>query len=320
MNIVNILKTQSIELPLYDQVLEKLYKCFDHSKTRYEMLKTEEQLQNIKNNNCYISPQFQGVAYILFFCFLDINGTKRKMNILIPKKDLKETREKNKNNEIKMYNLFVPFVDEEYYNKGAILDGKMVKTDNSTHKLEHSFIIHELYYEPLQNTILNEKHDIIKTHFLPKFDKINGCKFIVSRLYEQNQLNNLFDRLSQSKFKIIGMMFLFRTSHTYFVYTDEVGFELLRNGKPLPKHKTFDNSTQEFKMCSTNITDVYQLYDLSDNENIGIAGIPDIETSHYYRQAFKHTTSIKVSCVRSEKFGKWIPIINDCYDHVLDSL
>lgn len=320
MNVVNILKAQSIELNLYSQILDKLYKCYNHSDTRYNMLKTNEQLQLVKSNDCYVTAQFQGVAYILFFCSIEIAGSKKKMNILIPKKDLKDTKEKNKNNEIKMYNLYVPFVNEEYYNNGTIMDGKITKSNDSVHKIEHTFIVHELYYEPLKDTDLLEKYQIIKKDFLPKFEKINGCKFVVARLYEQLKLNELLDKLSLAKHKVVGLMFLFRKTKQYLVYTNENEFDILRQGKPLQNNKSYANSTQEFKMCKTKITDVYNLYDLEDDTYVEIAGIPDIATSHYYRELFLTEDSIKVHCIRSEKFKKWIPIVNDCYDHIIHSL
>jgi len=317
MNVVNILKAQPIELSLYNQILEKLYGCYNHMATRYNILKTEEQLQTIKNENCYVAAQFQGVAYILFFCVVDNNTSKKKLNILIPKKDLKDSKEKNKNNEIKMYNLFVPFVKDEYYENGTILDGKITKSINNMQKIEHSFIVHELYYKMLAETDIVEKHKIIRQDFLPKLEKLHGCKFVVSRLYEQKDLGILFSKLETAKFKVIGLMFLFRTTKTYYVYTGEEEFDLLAKGKPLPVCKSYDNSLQEFKMRATKFSDVYQLYDLDDETNIGLAGIPDIATSHYYRNIFKTETCIKVKCIRSDKFGKWIPLVNDCYDHII---
>ena len=318
MNIVNILKAQTVELTLYDQILSKLYRCYDHMATRYNILKTDEQLQTIKMSNCYVAAQFQGVAYVLFFCIVENkNNEKRKMNILIPKKDLKDTKEKNKTNEIKMYNLYIPFVKDEYYINGTILDGKITKSISNMQKIEHCFIIHELYYNSLSEVELLDKYKIIKQDFLPKLEKLQGCKFVVSRLYLQSEMGDLFSKLETSKYKVIGLMFLFKTTKTYYVYTNEEEFDLLSKGKPLPVHKKYDNSLQEFIMRSTKITDVYQLYDIEDDANIGLAGIPDIATSHFYRNIFKTETCIKVKCIRSEKFGKWIPLVDDCYDYIV---
>ena len=85
MNIVNILKAQAIELSLYPRIIEKLYASFDHAKTRYEMVTNTDQLKTIKENNCYASVQYQGVAYVLFFCCLknacralEVRGKKPK--------------------------------------------------------------------------------------------------------------------------------------------------------------------------------------------------------------------------------------------------
>ena len=142
----------------------------------------------------------------------------------------------------------------------------------------------------------------------------------MARLYEQSNVKELFDKLASTKYKIIGLMFLFKTTRQYFVYTNETEFELLCQGKPLQNNKSYANSTQEFKMTRSKITDVYDLYDLEDNTHVGIAGIPDIATSHYFRELFLTEETIKVSCLRSEKFGKWIPIVNECYDHIIPAL
>jgi hypothetical protein len=319
MNIVTILKAQAIELSLYPKVIEKLYASYEHGKTRYEMVNNAEQLKIIKENNCYTSVQYQGVAYILFFCCLDINGSKRKMNILISKKELKKTAEQNKMNEIKMFNVYIPFVAEEYYTHGSILDGKMTKSSDQN-KIGHCFLIHELYYRPYDDMDLLEKHQIIRKDFLPSFSGLK-LDFKLCRIYDLEMLPEvLFEKLQHSKNKAIGLMFLFRKTRSYYVFSNEPDFDLVRRKLPLPNVKTYDNSTQEFVMRSSGNTDVYNLYDLTDNSDVGLACIPNIETSHYYKSLFKHQEIIKVKCIRSNKFDKWIPLTDDCYDHVLNSV
>lgn len=319
MNIVNILKAQAIELSLYPEVIEKLYAAYPHADTRYEMVTNMEQLRLIRDNNCYFSIQYQGVAYILFFCYLDINGSKKRMNILISKKELKKTAEQNKMNEIKMYNVYIPFVSEEYYENGAILDGKMTKSQDSN-KISHSFLIHELYYESYKDMDLMEKHQIIRKDFIPNFSTLK-LDFKLSRIYDISLIPEvLFEKLQHSKNKAIGLMFLFRKTRSYYVFSNETDFDLVRRKLPLPNIKSYDNSVQEFKMECTPSTDVYNLYDLTDNTSIGLACIPNIETSHYFRKQFKHNGIIKVKCIRSDKFDKWVPLVDECYDHILDSL
>jgi len=321
MNIVNILQARAIELSLYPKVIEKLYASYEHAKTRYEMVTTNEQLQIIKQNNCYVSVQYQGVAYILFFCSIQIDGNdkEKRMNILISKKDLKKTAEQNKMNEIKMFNVFIPFVKDEYYINGAILDGKMTKS-NAANKISHSFLIHELYYKSYDHMDLEEKHQIIRKDFIPKFTNLK-LEFKLARIYDISAIPELlFEKIQQTKCKAIGLMFLFRKTRSYYVYSNEIDFDLVKRKLPLPNTKSYENTTQEFKMEITSNTDVYNLYDLNDDLAIGLACIPNIATSHYFRKQFSHSTIIKVKCVKSNKFDKWIPIVDECYDHILNSI
>jgi hypothetical protein len=77
-------------------------------------------------------------------------------------------------------------------------------------------------------------------------------------------------------------------------------------------------------MKKTSTPDVYELYEaentseLTGTENLthnlvkeGIAHIPNMSTSHYFRNIFRNKNMIKVNCIRSEKFNKWIPLCDD---------
>ena len=101
MNIVNILKLRSVEISLFPKIIDNLYSCINFADTRYEMLKSSEQLEKIKDINPYTTVQFKGIAYMIFFC--EING--KKCNILISKKELKSERSKTNLRELKMFYL-----------------------------------------------------------------------------------------------------------------------------------------------------------------------------------------------------------------------
>ena len=316
MNIVTILKANALDLSLHNQAISKLYSCFDYSMTRYEMVRSTDQFNTILENDCYVSVQFQGVAYIIFFCSLDVNGSNKRMNILISKKELKQHEDQSKINEIKMYSIYLPFVNDKYYENGAILDGKLIKTD-STNKINHTFLFHELYYSEYIDMDLQQKHEIIRREFKPKFEKLN-LDFKLIRLYQISELENLlFDRLCACKHVPIGLMFLFKRTRSYYVWTNEHEMDLLKKGKQLPNTKVYDNTIEEFKMSSTNITDVFRLYDLNDNTYIGLAGIISMKTSRFFRKLSEKTNTFKVRCIKLRKFKKWIPIVDDCYDYNL---
>ena len=310
MNIVNILSLRSVEVSLFPKIIDKLYSCVNFNDTRYELLKTQEQLNSIKDTNPYITVQFKGIAYMIFFCELN----SKRYNILISKKELKNERSKINMRELKMFYLNIPFVHSKYYN-GAIIDGKIIKSD----KMTQSFIIHELYYNEVMNVDLRKKYEIIKSDFLPSFEKLSKIDFRIARLYECSELQNLvFEKLSKSQSIIIGLMFLNRTTKPYYVYTNEIEFSSLKNKKAIPIVKSYNNSMTEFKMKATIKPDVYNLYDLEDDEKIGIAHIPDIKTSHFFKKLCDNEKIIKVKCMKSEKFNKWVPLCDACADYSYD--
>lgn len=312
MNIVNVLKLQSVEIQYIPTVLKSLYTCIDFSATRYEILRDDAQLEKIRDEDGYVSVQFQGIAYMIFFTM--INGKKK--NILISKKELQSNNSRNNIKNIKMFYMHLPFIENKYY-EGSIIDGKMIKVG----KTANSFIIHEFYNKNLMNMDLKEKHQLIAQDIISCFDNIHQIAFQLARLYKFGDLPDLLEnKLSKSQSRVIGLMFLGKVSKSYYVYTNEIMFNTMKLTKEIPNIKVYENSMTEFKMTSTGKTDVYELYDRDDNESIGIAYIPDIRTSHYFDNVMSKESSIKVQCIKSEKFNKWIPICNDSFDFNLTVL
>lgn len=238
----------------------------------------------------------------------------KKCHILISKQQLKSDNRKNNIRDIKMFYMFLPFINIKYYN-GSVLDGKMIKSGNTS----NAFIIHEFYYNDYLNIDMLKKYDIIKQDILPSFASITKIDFKIARLYTKNDLPDLlFTKLPKSQSTIIGLMFLSKCTAPYHVYTSETEFNAIKVKGELPITKNYDNSLTLFKMSDTKNPDVYMLSDIDDNTDIGIAHIPDIRTSHFFKNIFKNEKVIKVNCVKSEKFDKWIPLCNDCFNYFYD--
>ncbi len=71
-----------------------------------------------------------------------------------------------------------------------------------------------------------------------------------------------------------------------------------------------NNNTMIFKMIKTNITDIYTIYCIKD-ENLydcGNPAIPNITLSLYLQELYKKKDAINMVCRYSLKFNKWIPI------------
>lgn len=303
---------QQLDTNLYPQVLDKIYSNVNFQKIRYQILNNKSYLDEIKSSKHYITPHFQGYNYLLVF--MVINNVKYNLLIM---KNLKFWKEQNNIQDIKIYKFDTnnSYID---YNTISIFDGKMINNSNKS-----SFIINDIYNKTMENLTLPEKleqvNDIlnkIKINDNHNFD----CK--VCRLYNFSELPDLiFNKLKTTELKINGLMFLPEYTGKYYIYTNDTEFDELKNNSnnnvTITIKKTNTNSISEFYMKKTNVPDVYELYD-NDETNIvkeGIAHIPNMKISHYFRNIFQNKNMIKINCIKSDKFNKWIPICDDYIDY-----
>ena len=303
---------QQLDSNLYPQVLDKIYSNVNFQKIRYQILNNKSYLDEIKSSKHYITPHFQGYNYLLIF--MVINNVKYNLLIM---KNLKFWKEQNNIQDIKIYKFDTnnSYID---YNTISIFDGKMINNSNKS-----SFIINDIYNKTMENLTLPEKLELVND-ILNKI-KINDnhnfdCK--VCRLYNFSELPDLvFNKLKTTELKINGLMFLPEYTGKYYIYTNDNEFDELKNNNnnnvTITIKKTNTNSEIEFYMKKTNVPDVYELYD-NDETNIvkeGIAHIPNMKTSHYFRNIFQNKNMIKINCIKSDKFNKWIPICDDYIDY-----
>jgi hypothetical protein len=303
---------QQLDSNLYPQVLDKIYSNVNFQKIRYQILNNRSYLDEIKSSKHYITPHFQGYNYLLIF--MVINSVKYNLLIM---KNLKFWKEQNNMQDIKIYKFDTnnSYID---YSTISIFDGKMINNSNKS-----SFIINDIYNKTMENLTLPEKLELVND-ILNKI-KINDnhnfdCK--VCRLYNFSELPDLvFNKLKTTELKINGLMFLPEYTGKYYIYTNDTEFDELKNNSnnnvTITIKKTNTNSEIEFYMKKTNVPDVYELYD-NDETNLvkeGIAHIPNMKTSHYFRNIFQNKNMIKINCIKSDKFNKWIPICDDYIDY-----
>ena len=303
---------QQLDSNLYPQVLDKIYSNVNFQKIRYQILNNKSYLEEIKSSKHYITPHFQGYNYLLVF--MVINSVKYNLLIM---KNLKFWKEQNNMQDIKIYKFDTnnSYID---YSTISIFDGKMINNSNKS-----SFIINDIYNKTMENLTLPEKLEQVN-NILNKI-KINDnhnfdCK--VCRLYNFSELPDLvFNKLKTTELKINGLMFLPEYTGKYYIYTNDTEFDELKNNSnnnvTITIKKTNTNSEIEFYMKKTNVPDVYELYD-NDETNLvkeGIAHIPNMKTSHYFRNIFQNKNMIKINCIKSDKFNKWIPICDDYIDY-----
>ena len=302
----------TVDKKSYNIVLTKLYDLINFQKIRYQIINNKIQLDDLKKSKFFITPHFQGHNYLLFLFML--NGIKH--NILISKKELKYFKDQNNLNEIKMYQININNLDQCYYN-GTILDGRIINGLNS----KASYIIQDVYYLSAKNLLMVELSN--------KLDKLNDfindlkinqehnieCK--ISRLYDYSQLPDLlFNKLKMTELKINGLIFLPEYTGKSYIYTNDIEFEELKNKSYVSNNNNNNKrnaSEMTFYMKKTNTPDVYELYenDINNLTKEGIAHIPNINTSHFYKEIFRDKNMVQVNCLKSEKFNKWIPLCDD---------
>jgi hypothetical protein len=301
---------------LYSQVLDKVYSCVDFQKTRYQLVNNRVYLDEIKSSPHHITPHFQG--YNFLFGFIKLNGIK--YNVLVFK-NLKYRKEQNNFQDIKIYKFEVctnAGCNLENLYSGTFFDGKLIASGNRS-----TYLIHDVYIlngSSTCNLVLTDKLNKI-SDILDRF-YIHGSHYFdckVCRLYSFDQLPDLvFNKIKQTDLKINGLMFLPDLTGKYYIYTNESEFEELKakSGQVISVAKKSSSASEvEFYMKKTSTPDVYELYEPEGSTtNLvkeGIAHIPNMSTSHFFRNVFKDKNMVKVNCIRSEKFNKWIPICDE---------
>jgi len=310
-----------LDSSLYSQVLDKIYSCVDFQKIRYQLINNRVYLDEIKSSPHYITPHFQG--YNFLFGFVKINGVK--YNVLVFK-NLKYKKEHNNLQDLKIYKFDIVSksgynLENLYSGTGTFFDGKLISSGNKS-----TYLIHDIYIlggSPTLNITLQDKLDKISNvldRFLIHSSHYFDCK--VCRLYSFDQLPDLvFNKLKQTDLKINGLMFLPELTGKYYIYTNESEFDEIKakGGQVITVTKKSSSASEvEFYMKKTSTPDVYELYepegDSSSSTQLikeGIAHIPNMSTSHFFRNIFRDKNMVKVSCIRSEKFNKWIPLCDE---------
>lgn len=306
-----------LDRTLYNKVLNKVYEYIDFQKIRYQIINNTVYLNDIKSSKHFVTPHFQGYNFLLLFIKID----NIKYNLLVFK-NLKYKKDQNNDENIKIYKFDTTNIDDSLY-ECSIFDGKIIASSET----KSSFIINDMYMLrgistqniPLENKL--EQVDEVLNRFIP----VESCNldFKVSRLYSFSEIPELvFNKIKLTNLKINGLMFLPEITGKYYIYTNETEFDEIKNKSSddiTIIKKSSIASQVEFYMKKTLLPDVYELYeDINNTSNLlkeGIAHIPNIKTSHFFRNIFKDKNMVKVSCIRSEKFNKWVPLCDEYLEY-----
>jgi hypothetical protein len=289
--------------------LTYLFKNINLYKIRYQIINDKNNLNEIKTNKYYITSHIQGLNFLL----LMIKIKDKNYNILISKKELRYNLEQNNINDLKMYYFELNNINDEYYN-GTIFDGRIIK--NNIMLIQECYIFNSIN---MLNINLQDKFKKINKCFDYLNNNLDNLNFKLCDIYEYKDSLQLINSIKTSEFKINGFIFLPYFTNPHYIYVNDNEFEIFKNKTfsiNASNIKSNNLSHSVFLMKKTNIPDVYELFNVNDiNIKEGIAHIPNIKSSHFFRDLFKKKNMIQVPCLKSEKFNKWVPINDDYIDY-----
>lgn len=322
-------------------ILNYLFKSINLANYRFQILKTIDQLEFLKTNDHYVSPNFYGVNYLIIFMKLN-NKCK---TFMIDRKRLRYNKE-----EIDLKTLLILEInincDSCLYN-GTILDGKLIKLENNKYIL----ICNDCYYlygNNLNTQTLENKYETLNKVLNSQIES-NSCynfNIKINKLYNYDELDNVINKIIPNvKLPINGIVFYPKYSGSIIIFSDkqnskypqkidnknvpltnfkknecdnkDESYHIVRDlvrylkSRTLISKNDFKNlKLKEFFLRKSDIPDVYHIIEDEGKPNIGIAHIPNITISHTLDNFFENKNIIKFSCYYNTQFKKWTPVLN----------
>jgi hypothetical protein len=245
----------------------------------------------------------------------------------------------------RMIIVYLQFSEELFTN--TLFEGEMIK-DNNNNWL---FILNDIFL--YKNNLLNKINIINRLEIIYKILKTNYknyelavCDFQIKRYFKYNQLEYMCNEFNNSLnytnrgiyftplyFKFNNILYNFDNSlinnnkksknnynSTFYSNIQHQNIQQQntqnQNTQQQNTQQTINKLEKEFYFEKTDMPDVYNMYDLIDNEYIKLKEIPvinNIKTSHYLKNLFNNEnifTKIKINCIQFKKNDKlkWKPI------------
>jgi len=309
------------DLDIKNKIIDYLFNSVNLSNYRFNMLEDIKQLNFLKGNKHYVSPNFKGYNYFLIFTKVD----NISYCVVIDKK--KFSYHKNKLN-IKMVKIIkLKIMTSPSIFRGSIFDCKLMFNNH-----KHIMLVKDCYKimgNDLTKMEMNEKMKYLN-NILP--NQISNCKYFdikINKLFEYDNLEDLINNIiPKSKFHIQGLMFFPSYSGVQIIYMnnkntkkkidinsseniENTTYQMIVNIDKILKEREYsyekEGKKQKMLLEKTNISDVYNVMDDSKNK-IGIAHIPNIKISSYCQDIFRNKNESLFLCIYNNNFNKWIPL------------
>lgn len=299
------------DLDLKTKIIDYLFNISNLSKYRYNMLDNIQQLNFLKSNEHYVSPNFKGFNY--FLLFYKFNNSP--YCVAIDKKNLSYHRNTIDLKKVTIFRIKVMTSSSIF--RGSLFDAKLIK---------NIMLIKDCYYmmgNDITNMDMVEKMIYLDSIIANQFHK-DYCinfKLKINKLYNYNMLDEIVNNIiPKCELEITGLVFYPKLSGISYIYNDKQpektkqnivsndSYNMIFQITDFLKSRVYSYETNGKKKLliiePTNISDVYNVYD--NNEKLGIAHIPNYKISTYCYENIKEKT--KCMCVFNKQFNKWIPL------------
>jgi hypothetical protein len=321
------------DLDLKTKIIDYIFSIIELSKYIYNMLENVQQLNFLKTNEHYVSPNFKGFNYFLLFYKFKDSIQKNKDSsycIAIDKKNLSYHRSSIDVKKIYMFRVKM-FAATPIF-MGTLFDTKLIK----------DIMLVKDCYQLMGNNLcdmeMNEKMIYIDSIIGTQFNKeyCPNFKLKINKLYKYTMLEEIVKNvIPNSQLEITGLVFYPFKSGISYIFTEKSisekpynhntniisivsneSYNMIHEIKNFLTSRVYSYETNGIKKIliiePTEITDVYNLYD-NNNDNhdynqdkLGIAHIPNYKVSTYCRENIKN--KIKCLCIFNKQFNKWIPL------------
>jgi hypothetical protein len=305
------------DLDFKNKIIDYLFTTIDISKYRYNLLDNIQQLNFLKLNEHYISPNFKGYNY--FLIFYRYNNTS--YCVAVDRKNLSYHRDKIDIKKIPIFKIKVLALPSIF--RGTIMDCKMVK----------NMMIIKDCFQIMGNTLIDmdmlDKMTYLDNIIINQFQKDYCSNFSlkINKLYKYDKLDDvIYNIIPKCNFEIQGLIFLPKLSGLSIIFIDKVNeskveittsvpvvntsYHMIHDLKNflLSRNYSFETNGKKKNLIveRTTITDVYNVYENDSANKIGIAHIPNMKVSHYCNDNIKDKHLCQ--CIFHNDFKKWIPL------------
>lgn len=268
-------------------IISYLHKYIENPHIRYQNITSWDMVDTIKHGDYVMFPSHSGSrTWILFFTY---HG--KYYAVSFPQHNIR------KRDNINIYPIPIK-MREKIYN-GTILEG-IYRKENDIQYL----IIDDVHYVYGKAQIaksksyrLNYIRDVLKTDMI---SDSNNMRIMVNKCYNMDKfgITELFDKV-KNNYGVRDIIFYPSLLHSnIFQYT------ILESDR---ENDIIKYSTLILE--KTKLPDVYHLLTINNNNNIGIAYIPDKEISKLCNSWFKskRTKSVTIKCKYNFNMARWIP-------------